>query len=67
MGFDGAVLGHDRVVFAICALVAFAVGLILRLTDAGSGHVADPWTWTLLGLALLAAHQVSPAVPWRRQ
>ena len=53
--------------FAVAALVAFTAGLILRLAGGGDGHLADPWTWALLGLACLAAHLVVPIVPWRRQ
>ena len=52
---------------AILALVAFVVGLILRLAGGGSGQAADPWVWAFLGLALLAAHTIAPSIPWRRQ
>lgn len=52
--------------FAIGAIVAFAVGLILRLTDAGSGHAADPWVWSFVGWMLLTAHLITPVTPWRR-
>ena len=52
--------------FAVLAVVAFALGLILRLAGAGAGHFADPWTWAFTGLVLLALHTATGYVPWRR-
>jgi hypothetical protein len=51
---------------AILAMIAFIIGLILRVIGAGTGHAADPWVWTFAGLALWSAHTVSPYTPWRR-
>lgn len=51
---------------AALALVAFVVGLVLRLADAGTGHAADPWVWVFAGLALLALHLIVPVTLWRR-
>lgn len=51
---------------AILAFVAFIVGLILRVSGGGSGHLADPWVWAFLGLALLTLHLLVPLIPWRR-
>jgi hypothetical protein len=53
-------------VFAVLALVAFLIGLILRLAGGGSGHFADPWVWAFFGLAFLAVHLIVPVIPWRR-
>ncbi len=52
--------------FAILAMVAFTIGLILRIAGTVAGKAGDPWVWAFLGLALWAAHSVSPYTPWRR-
>lgn len=52
--------------FAVLALVAFLIGLIVRLSGAGSGHLGDPTVWLFLGLAFLAVHLLYPYTPWRR-
>lgn len=52
--------------FGIAAIVVFAVGFILRLSDSGAGHAGDPWVWAFLGFMLLTAHIVTQYTPWRR-
>ncbi len=51
---------------AVLAMIAFVVGLILRVVGTEGSDVADPWVWLFGGLALWAAHTVSPYTPWRR-
>jgi hypothetical protein len=47
--------------FAVAAVVAFAVALVLHLTGSDA-HVLD---FMLAGLACLAAHLVWGIYPWR--
>lgn len=52
---------------ALLAFIAFLVGLIVRLVNAGF-EFTDVWIWLLLGLTLLSADRLWPtATPWRRR
>ena len=46
--------------FAVAAVIAFILGLILEILDVGNN-----WVLLFLGLALLAAHFVWSYTPWR--
>jgi NADH:ubiquinone oxidoreductase subunit 6 (subunit J) len=51
--------------WAVIAVVAFAVALILRLAEVSRGVVWTWETWGLIGLLALAVAHVSPGWPWR--
>ena len=52
--------------WAVVAVVAFAVALILRLASVSNGIMWTPDTFALIGLVALAAAHITPGWPWRR-
>ena len=51
--------------FAVAALVVFAIGFVLHLAGASLGKM-DSLAFLLLGAAFMAAHAAFAWYPWRR-
>jgi hypothetical protein len=49
--------------FAILAVIAFAIALILNITNGSAAHAGDA---VIIGLICVAAHMIWGYAPWHR-